>query len=228
LLFLIQPFHRQSPHQIAFRIIDFPEHDTMWQSYLNGLLIAFGLIMAIGTQNAYVLAQGLRREHHLSVALLCIVCDAVLVTAGVFGLASVLAHNPTLLAVARWGGVVFLVWYGAKALRRAISPQSLQEGDGSGQRSRRAVLLTALAVTLLNPHVYLDTVLLIGSLGAQQTVPGAYVFGAASASLLWFSTLAIGAAWLAPWLARPATWRLLDLMVAVMMFSVAAQLIRTA
>ena len=92
-------------------------------------------------------------------------------------------------------------------------------------RSRKAVLLSALAVTLLNPHVYLDTVLLIGSLGAQQTAPGAYVAGAASASLLWFSTLAIGAAWLAPWLARPATWRMLDLMVAVMMFAVAAQLI---
>jgi L-lysine exporter family protein LysE/ArgO len=200
----------------------------MWQSYLNGLLVAFGLIMAIGTQNAYVLAQSLRREHHLSVALLCIVCDAILVAAGVFGLANVLAHNPTLLAVARWGGVVFLLWYGSKALRRAVSPQSLQQGDADGQRSRRAVLLTALAVTLLNPHVYLDTVLLIGSLGAQQTEPGAYVAGAASASLLWFSTLAIGAAWLAPWLARPATWRLLDLMVAAMMFSVAVQLIRTA
>jgi L-lysine exporter family protein LysE/ArgO len=200
----------------------------MWQSYLNGLLVAFGLIMAIGTQNAYVLAQSLRREHHLSVALLCIVCDAVLVAAGVFGLANVLAHNPTLLAVARWGGVVFLLWYGSKALRRAVSPQSLQQGDAHGQRSRRAVLLTALAVTLLNPHVYLDTVLLIGSLGAQQAEPGAYVAGAASASLLWFSTLAIGAAWLAPWLARPATWRLLDLMVAAMMFSVAIQLIRTA
>ncbi|SDI29702.1 LysE/ArgO family amino acid transporter [Pseudomonas abietaniphila] len=200
----------------------------MWQSYLNGLLVAFGLIMAIGTQNAYVLAQSLRREHHLSVALLCIVCDAVLVAAGVFGLANVLAHNPTLLAVARWGGVMFLLWYGSKALRRAVSPQSLQQGDADGQRSRRAVLLTALAVTLLNPHVYLDTVLLIGSLGAQQAEPGAYVAGAASASLLWFSTLAIGAAWLAPWLARPATWRLLDLMVAVMMFSIAVQLIRTA
>ncbi len=200
----------------------------MWQSYLNGLLVAFGLIMAIGTQNAYVLAQSLRREHHLSVALLCIVCDAVLVAAGVFGLASVLAHNPMLLAVARWGGVAFLLWYGAKALRRALSAQGLKEGDTDGRRSRRAVLLTALAVTLLNPHVYLDTVLLIGSLGAQQTVPGAYVFGAASASLLWFSTLAIGAAWLAAWLARPTTWRLLDLMVAVMMFSVAGQLIRAA
>lgn len=200
----------------------------MWQSYLNGLLVSLGLIMAIGTQNAYVLAQSLRREHHLSVALLCIVCDALLVAAGVFGLANVLAHNPTLLAVARWGGVVFLLWYGAMALRRALSPQSLANGDTHGQRSRRSVLLTALAVTLLNPHVYLDTVLLIGSLGAQQTVPGAYVAGAASASVLWFSTLAIGAAWLAPWLARPATWRLLDLMVAVMMFSVAVQLIRTA
>jgi L-lysine exporter family protein LysE/ArgO len=200
----------------------------MWQSYLNGLLVAFGLIMAIGTQNAYVLAQSLRREHHVSVALLCIVCDAILVAAGVFGLANVLAHNPTLLAVARWGGVVFLLWYGSKALRRAVSPHSLQQSDTDGQRSRRAVLLTALAVTLLNPHVYLDTVLLIGSLGAQQTEPGAYVAGAASASLLWFSTLAIGAAWLAPWLARPATWRLLDLMVAAMMFSVAVQLIRTA
>lgn len=200
----------------------------MWQSYLNGLLVAGGLIMAIGTQNAYVFAQSLRREHHVSVAVLCIVCDAVLVAAGVFGLANVLAHNPALLAVARWGGVVFLLWYGAKALRRALSPQSLAQGDADGQRSRRAVLLTALAVTLLNPHVYLDTVLLIGSLGAQQAVPEAYVVGAASASLLWFSTLALGAAWLAPWLARPTTWRLLDLMVAVMMFSVALQLIRSA
>ena len=197
----------------------------MWQSYMNGMLVAFGLIMAIGTQNAFVLAQSLRREHHLPVALLCVVCDAILVAAGVFGLATVLAHNPTLLAIARWGGAAFLLWYGAKALRRACSKQSLEQQQGQGLRSRRAVLLSALAVTLLNPHVYLDTVLLIGSLGAQQTVPGAYVAGAASASLVWFFTLALGAAWLAPWLARPSTWRLLDLMVAVMMFAVAAQLL---
>jgi L-lysine exporter family protein LysE/ArgO len=196
----------------------------MWQSYMNGLLVALGLIMAIGTQNAFVLAQSLRREHHLPVAALCVVCDALLVAAGVFGLASVLAHNPTLLAVARWGGVVFLLWYASQALRRAFTAQSLSQGQGTGVRSRNAVLLSALAVTLLNPHVYLDTVLLIGSLGAQQAVPGAYVAGAASASLVWFFALALGAAWLAPWLARPATWRLLDLMVAVMMFAVAAQL----
>ncbi|KPY32852.1 LysE/ArgO family amino acid transporter [Pseudomonas syringae] len=200
----------------------------MWQSYLNGLLIAAGLIMAIGTQNAFVLAQGLRREHHVAVAMLCIVCDAILVAAGVFGLANVLAQNPMLLAVARWGGVIFLSWYGLQALRRACSRQSLEHSAAVGRKSLRTVLLSALAVTLLNPHVYLDTVLLIGSLGAQQGVPGAYVAGAASASLLWFSSLALGAAWLAPWLARPATWRMLDLMIAVMMFSVAVQLIRSA
>ncbi|KPB34272.1 Amino acid transporter LysE [Pseudomonas savastanoi pv. phaseolicola] len=200
----------------------------MWQSYLNGLLIAAGLIMAIGTQNAFVLAQGLRREHHVPVALLCIVCDAILVAAGVFGLANVLAQNPTLLAVARWGGVIFLSWYGLQALRRACSRQSLEHSAAVGRKSLRTVLLSALAVTLLNPHVYLDTVLLLGSLGAQQDVPGAYVAGAASASLLWFSSLALGAAWLAPWLARPATWRMLDVMIAVMMFSVAFQLIRSA
>ena len=196
----------------------------MWQSYSNGLLVAIGLIMAIGAQNAFVLAQSLRREHHLPVAALCILCDAVLVAAGVFGLASLLAQSATLLAIARWGGAAFLLWYGSQALLRAARPQSLQAA-GSEPRSLRAVLLTALAVTLLNPHVYLDTVLLIGSLGAQQVEPGAYAAGAASASFLWFSTLALGAAWLAPWLARPLTWRLIDLGVAVMMFSVAAQLV---
>lgn len=197
----------------------------MWQSYLNGVLVAAGLIIAIGAQNAFVLAQSLRREHHLSVAALCVLCDAILVSAGVFGLAKILAENPTLLAIARWGGVTFLVWYGLKALRRAVAPAAMADATQTGPRSRRTVLMAALAVTLLNPHVYLDTVLLIGSLGAQQAAPGAYAMGAASASLLWFFTLALGAAWLAPWLARPATWRLVDLMVAVMMLGMAAQLV---
>ena len=197
----------------------------MWQSYFNGMLVAAGLIIAIGAQNAFVLAQSLRREHHLPVAALCVLCDALLVSAGVFGLASVLAQNPMLLAIARWGGVAFLAWYGSLALRRALSPGTLAMQADAGPRSRKAVLLAALAVTLLNPHVYLDTVLLIGSLGAQQLVPGAYALGAASASLIWFFALALGAAWLAPWLARPATWRLLDFTVALMMFAMAAQLV---
>ena len=197
----------------------------MMQSYLNGMLVAIGLIMAIGAQNAYVLAQSLRREHHLLVATLCVLCDALLVAAGVFGLASLLLQSPLLLGIARWGGAAFLLWYGARALLRALRPQGLSEDGSTPARSRQAVLMTALAVTLLNPHVYLDTVLLIGSLGAQQAEPAAYAAGAASASLLWFFTLALGAAWLAPWLARPATWRVLDILVAGMMFTVAGQLI---
>lgn len=196
----------------------------MWQSYTNGLLVAIGLIMAIGAQNAFVLSQSLRREHHMEVALLCIVCDAVLVTAGVFGLASLLAQNPLLLAIARWGGVAFLLWYGSQALRRAWHPSVLRASD-TQPRSLHAVVLATLAVTLLNPHVYLDTVLLIGSLGAQQPIPGAYALGAASGSVLWFSALALGAAWLAPWLSRPLTWRLIDTGVAVMMFAIALQLL---
>lgn len=195
----------------------------MWQSYLNGLLVAAGLIIAIGAQNAFVLAQSLRREHHLPVAALCVLCDALLVAAGVFGLAAVLAQSPTLLAVARWGGAAFLLWLGAQALRRAIRPQALQQQD-SGPRSRRAVLLAALAVTLLNPHVYLDTVLLIGSLGAQQPVPGAYALGAASASLIWFFT-GPGRRLARTLAGALTTWRLLDLAVAAMMFAVAAQLL---
>lgn len=198
----------------------------MWQSYSNGLLVAAGLIIAIGAQNAFVLAQSLRREHHLSVAALCVLCDALLMTAGVFGLASALAQSPQLLAIVRWGGIAFLLWYAAQALHRACSPQSLAQPEQGVPRSRRAVLLAALAVTLLNPHVYLDTVLLIGSLGAQQAVPGAYALGAASASLLWFATIALGAARLAPWLARPTTWRLIELGVAAMMLAVAVQLAR--
>jgi L-lysine exporter family protein LysE/ArgO len=197
----------------------------MWHSYLNGLLVAAGLIIALGAQNAFVLAQSLRREHHLPVALLCVACDALLVTAGVFGLAALLAQNPLLLGIARWGGAAFLLWYGAQALLRACRPLGLDQASQAAPRSLRTVLLAALAVTLLNPHVYLDTVLLIGSLGAQQAVPGAYALGAASASLIWFLSLALGAAWLAPQLARPFTWRLIDLAVAVMMFTIAWQLL---
>lgn len=197
----------------------------MWQSYSNGLLMAIGLIMAIGAQNAFVLSQSLRREHHVAVALLCILCDAALITAGVFGLASILTQSPLLLAIARWGGIAFLLWYGSQALYRAYRPQTLQ-ATGTSSRSLSAVLLAALAVTLLNPHVYLDTVLLIGSLGAQQPMPGAYALGATSGSFIWFSALALGGACLAPWLARPLTWRLIDIGVALMMFTVAVQLLR--
>ena len=118
----------------------------MWQSYFNGLLITAGLIIAIGAQNAFVLAQSLRREHHLPVAALCILCDILLVSVGVFGLAAVLAENPVLLQITRWGGVLFLLFYGAIALRRAARPQALLENAQRGPRSLQSVLLAALAV----------------------------------------------------------------------------------
>ena len=193
-----------------------------YSSYLNGLLVALGLIMAIGAQNAFVLAQSLRREHHLSVAVLCMTCDAILITAGVFGLAALLQQHPMAMEITRWGGVLFLLTYALWAIRRAFAPQSLITGAGERPlRARRAVLLSTLAITLLNPHVYLDTMVLIGSVGAQQTWPAWFAAGAASASALWFFSLSLGAAWLAPALRRPITWRLIDLMVAAMMLKVA-------
>lgn len=197
----------------------------MLQSYLNGLAVAAGLIVAIGAQNAFVLSCGLRREHPVLVAAICVICDAVLIVAGVFGLSALLLRSPLLLAAARWGGAAFLLGYGLRALHRAWRPAALR-GEARGAASRRAVVLSTLAVTLLNPHVYIDTVLLLGSLGARQALPAAYAAGAASASTLWFFGLAAGAARMAPWLARPAVWRGLDLGVAAIMFAVAWGLAR--
>lgn len=201
--------------------------DSYISSYINGALIGAGLIVAIGAQNAFVLAQSVRREYHWQVALTCMLCDAVLITVGVFGLATVLAENHTLLAAVRWGGIAFLLWYSVKALSRALSPQGLQANQNR-ERSFARVMATTLAVTLLNPHVYLDTVLLVGSLGAQQSSSAAYAAGAVNASLLWFTLLAGGGALLSRHLARPVTWRILDVLVASMMLVLAFRLIQTS
>lgn len=195
------------------------------ENYLNGFIIALGLIMAIGAQNAFVLAQGLRQEHHISVAIICMTCDAILITAGTFGLAVVLAEHPLAMSFTRWAGIIFLVGYAAFALRRAFSNHGLTvTASNQPTRPRRTVLLTTLAITLLNPHVYLDTMVLIGAVGAQQELPLLFVLGAASASITWFFCLALGAAKLAPMLQRPMTWRLIDLTVALMMLSIAWRL----
>ena len=195
----------------------------MWTLAGTGLLTGLALIVAIGAQNAFVLRQGVRREHVGAVVLVCMASDAVLILAGTAGVGALVQAVPWLLEVLRWGGALYLLWFAVSSLRAALRPQGLVAEQAP--RTAGSVIATTLALTWLNPHVYLDTVLLIGSLGAQQSVPGAYVIGAASASLLWFFTLALGAAWLAPWLARPGTWRLLDLLVAVMMYAVAVQLI---
>ena len=196
----------------------------MLQSYLNGFLLTASLIVALGAQNAFVLAQSLRREHHLASALLCIVCDFLLISAGVLGLAQLISKSPELLAIARFGGAAFLFWYGFNALKRAAKPNALIAASQASQSLSKVLLLT-LSVTLLNPHVYIDTVLLIGSVGAQQGVPYAFILGATSVSTLWFMSLALGASHLAPRLAKPMTWRVIDCAIGLLMFALASSLL---
>lgn len=198
----------------------------MWHSYFTGLGTTISLIAAIGAQNLFVLNQGIKREHALSAALLCVACDVLLISLGVLGLASTLAAHPALLLAARIGGAIFLIVYALAAIRRALRPQGLLEsGQAEHTRSRRQILLLTLAITLLNPHVYLDTVLLLGSIGSAQSVPNAFIVGAGSASFLWFMCLSLGASKLAPWLAKPRIWQCIDLSVAATMLLIAAHLL---
>jgi len=198
--------------------------------FVQGLALSLGLIVAIGAQNAFVLRQGLRREHVGSVVLFCAVADATLIAAGVLGMAQALAESPGLARALALAGAAFLAVYGWQALRRARRPHQLTAVvDGEGVR-RGTVVAQAAAFTLLNPHVYLDTVLLVGSIGAQQpaALRGWFIAGASSASLLWFVLLGFGARWLAPWFARPKAWQVLDGLIGLTMLLLSALLIRHA
>ncbi len=198
---------------------------------VQGLGLGGGLIIAIGAQNAYVLRQGLRHEFAFAVATVCFLCDMALIALGAGGFGSLVAAFPALTTVAAWGGAAFLAWYGLRALRSALSPGAL-EADGGPARvpGRGRAVLTALALSLLNPHVYLDTVVLIGGIAGQY--PAAerpwFAAGAMAASFLWFYGLAIGARWLAPLFRKPAAWRILDLVICAVMWSIALSLVRTA
>lgn len=201
-----------------------------WPVFAQGMALSLGLIVAIGAQNAFVLRQGLRREHVGSVVLFCALADAVLISAGVLGMAQALGNSPGLARALALAGAGFLAVYGWRALRRARHAQRLQAADGGEGLSRGAVLAQAAAFTLLNPHVYLDTVLLVGSIGAQQPAPlrGWFVAGASAASLAWFCSLGFGARWLAPWFARPRAWQVLDALIGLTMWGLAALLLRHA
>jgi L-lysine exporter family protein LysE/ArgO len=191
----------------------------------TGFALGLTLIVAIGAQNAFVLRQGLRREHVGAVVLFCAVADAVLIAAGVAGLAVLLGERPMLAAALTAGGALFLAFYGLRALARAARPGALHAGSGAAPASRRAALAEAAAFTLLNPHVYLDTVLLVGSVGASQGEARLqFVAGAAAASALWFGSLGYGARLLAPLFARPRAWRVLDLLIGLTMLGIAAML----
>lgn len=192
--------------------------------------MSLGLIIAIGAQNAFVLRQGLRREHVGSVVLFCAASDAALIMAGVFGMAQALGDRPQLARVLTLAGAVFLAWYGWKALQRMRQTEQLQATPGGAGLNRGAAVAQAAAFTLLNPHVYLDTVLLVGSMGAQQPaqLQGWFVAGASVASALWFSALGFGARWLAPWFAHPKAWKLLDGLIGLTMWLLSVLMVRHA
>lgn len=198
----------------------------MLSVFLAGLGSGASLIIAIGAQNAFVLRQGLRREHVLPIVAVCILSDALLIAAGVAGIGAVVKAAPLALQIVRWAGFAFLLGYAVFAAIRALRPTALSTA-GAGSASLAAALGTCLAITWLNPHVYLDTVLLLGSLSAGHGDPGRWVFGAGAvtASALWFTLLGFGARFAAPLFARPAAWRVLDAGIAVLMVALAVLLI---
>lgn len=194
--------------------------------FLTGLMTGLGLILAIGAQNAFVLRQGLRGQHVLAVCLTCAISDAVLIAAGVAGAGVLMARMPWLDPVMRLAGAAFLIWYGARSLRAALTAQDALQAAPGGSQGLGRVLLACLAITWLNPHVYLDTVVLLGAISTQ--FPGrvvAFAAGAMTGSVLFFFSLGYGAAWLRPVFARPAAWRRLELAVALVMWAIALRLL---
>lgn len=197
--------------------------------FFSGFLISAALIMAIGAQNLFVLRQGLKRKHVGPVVLFCASADALLITAGVAGVGAFLAAIPQLTLFLTIGGAAFLGWYGVKALQRMASSQAMAVTSGESVSLSGAIAASA-GFTFLNPHVYLDTVLLMGAAGSAQ--PAAlrplFVAGAASASFTWFAALGYGARMLVPLFARPMAWRVLDAIVGVTMLSLAGSLLLRA
>jgi L-lysine exporter family protein LysE/ArgO len=207
---------------------------------LAGLGLGLSLIVAIGAQNVFVLRQGIRREHVVAVVIICALSDAALIAAGVAGLGFVLSAAPWLVVVARWAGALFLLTYGILAARRAWRggeelPVETSDTAASGAAggtttltgTRLApVILTTLALTWLNPHVYLDTVLMLGSIAATHgDERRLFAGGAIAASLLWFTALGFGARYLGRWLRTPRSWRILDAVIAVIMITIAISLV---
>ena len=193
----------------------------------TGLLAGLSLIVAIGSQNAFVLRQGLRRSHVALVVTVCALSDLLLIGLGVGGLGAIIERAPLLLDVVRWAGAAFLAGYAVFAARRAFRGEVLDADGAVRDTSWKAALGTSLALTWLNPHVYLDTVLLLGSLASTHGAEGRWWFaaGAGLGSLLWFTALGVGARYLAPLFRRRAAWRVLDSLIAVVMLVLAVTLV---
>jgi L-lysine exporter family protein LysE/ArgO len=196
---------------------------------LSGFALGGSLIIAIGAQNAFILRQGLLRRHVFVLCLICALSDALLIAAGVGGMGAIVSQSPVLILLVTIGGTVFLGTYAVLAFKRAAKPAAMVAGSPEGM-SLKAAVLACLAFTFLNPHVYLDTVLLLGSLSASYAGGErvAYGIGAAIASFSWFFGLGYGARLLAPIFARPAAWRVLDASIGVVMSLLAAGLLLSA
>jgi L-lysine exporter family protein LysE/ArgO len=190
--------------------------------FLSGFGLGISLIAAIGAQNAFILRQGLLRRHVFVLCLICALSDALLIVAGVAGLGGLIAGSPRLITAVTLGGAAFLLVYAGLALHRALRPRAMQAAGG-GDPGLRAAVLACLAFTFLNPHVYLDTVVLLGSLSAgfEGAARLAYGLGAVTASFVWFFSLGFGARLLQPLFARPAAWRVLDIVIALVMSMIA-------
>lgn len=195
-------------------------------AFLPGFALSLSLILAIGAQNAFVLRQGIRRAHVGAVVLTCALSEATLILVGVLGFGALTEAVPALDQIARWGGAAFLAIYGALSMWRALTLDESLSPDDSTQQGLWSAVLTCLAITWLNPHVYLDTVVLIGAIASQYD-PNRMWFGlgAVTASSMFFATLGYGATRLQPVFARPLAWRLLDAGVAIVMWAIAAALI---
>jgi len=193
-------------------------------AFIAGFGLGLSLILAIGPQNAFLLRQGLRRSFVGPLVLFCTLSDALLIAAGVAGFGVLTEAAPWLAPAMRYGGAAFLLWYGFTSLRAAwIGGAALEAGQGAGSLS--AALATMFAITWLNPHVYLDTLLLVGAVSSNTALPWAFGLGAASASAVFFGILGYGAQYLAPFFARPWSWQGLDALVGLTMWAIAAKLI---
>jgi len=201
----------------------------MSAALLQGMALGASMIIPLGAQNSYVLSQGIKRNNHFLAATLCMLCDIILIAAGVFGGGKLIASNETLMFVMSWGGMAFLVAYSGFAFLNAWRNQYQSPDKPKLLTSKKAVIVTTLAVTLLNPHVYLDTVMILGSLaGAFQGQERTYfAIGAMLASVLWFYSLAGGAAKLAPWLGQPKVQRYIDVFIGLIMVFVAFTLFKS-
>ncbi|MEX0338304.1 MAG: LysE/ArgO family amino acid transporter [Arenibacterium sp.] len=197
----------------------------MSPAFFAGFALGFSLILAIGAQNAFVLRQGLRREHVFAVSLTCAVSDAILIAAGVAGFGALANSVPWFEPVMRYGGAAFLTVYGGLAFRNALRGGAALEAKRGTGMPLRTVLLTVLAFTWLNPHVYLDTVVLIGSISAQWPERHIFGLGAVTASFVFFFSLGYGARLLAPFFARPGAWQVLDAVIGLIMWGIALKLL---